>query len=195
MDLYAEYNPLDYDNLTENLVRELLSRSPQELPLPQFAGSGIYALFYHGSFEPYQRFSQKHRALPIYAGKAVPSGSRKGIKKQGLGHELFKRLTEHTRSIHAAQNLELSDFSVRFLVVTPLWITMAERFLIEHFQPLWNVCLEGFGNHDPGKGRHAGDISWWDTVHPGRAWAKKLKQSKTQTDAIDRLKAFAENQR
>ena len=25
-----------------------------------------------------------------------------------------------------------------------VWITLAERFLIDNYEPVWNVCLEGF---------------------------------------------------
>jgi hypothetical protein len=75
-------------------------------------------------------------------------------------------------------------------VVTPLWITMAERFLIEHYRPLWNVLLDGFGNHDPGKGRAEGEISWWDALHPGRPWAARLHQTRTQAEAEERVRQF-----
>lgn len=67
---------------------------------------------------------------------------------------------------------------------------MAERFLIEHYRPLWNVCLDGFGLHDPGKGRHAGLIPWWDAMHEGREWAARLRQERTQSEAIARVRTF-----
>jgi hypothetical protein len=67
---------------------------------------------------------------------------------------------------------------------------MAERFLIEHHQPLWNVCLDGFGNHDPGKGRHQGEITWWGALHPGRVWAARLRQTRTAAAAEARVEMF-----
>lgn len=67
---------------------------------------------------------------------------------------------------------------------------MAERFLIEHYRPVWNLCIEGFGLHDPGKGRHAGEVPWWDALHPGRSWAAKLRQTKTVNEALRRLNDF-----
>lgn len=70
---------------------------------------------------------------------------------------------------------------------------MAERFLIEHYLPLWNIGMDGFGNHDPGSGRHAGEITWWDALHPGRPWAKKLSQTKTPASAQAHLKKLLEN--
>jgi hypothetical protein len=96
---------------------------------------------------------------------------------------LHSRLEEHTRSIQATSNLRIEDFLCRFLVVTLLWITMAERFLIEHYQPIWNVCLDGFGIHDPGSGRYQGEISWWDALHPGRSWAVRVRQTRTAAAA------------
>ena len=46
--------------------------------------------------------------------------------------------------------------------------------LIERFKPVWNCLLEGFGNHDPGRGRKDGMMPSWDWFHPGRAWAANL---------------------
>lgn len=42
------------------------------------------------------------------------------------------------------------------------------------FAPIWNRTLDGFGNHDPGKGRRAGQRPSWDVLHPGRSWAERL---------------------
>ena len=48
--------------------------------------------------------------------------------------------------------------------------------MIQMFAPVWNLVLEGFGNHDPGAGRHAGEKPRWDVVHPGRAWAGRMQK-------------------
>lgn len=186
------YNPLDYDNLTANCVRELLTRGPVPLPIaPEFSGAGVYALFYVGDFTLYEPIRSPDASHPIYVGKAVPPGGRKGaIGMGGAGKALFRRLQEHAASIQAADNLRLEHFRCRYLVVEPLWIVMAERFLIDNFRPLWNVCLEGFGNHDPGSGRHQGEITWWDALHPGRPWSARLRQTKTAADAETRARAF-----
>lgn len=37
--------------------------------------------------------------------------------------------------------------------------------------------LDGFGIHDPGKGRHRGKRSLWDTLHPGRKFALPLTEN------------------
>lgn len=189
----APYNPLDYDNLTINLVRELMSRDAVSLPLSEsFPGPGVYALFYNGDFPAYKPLCSPDATTPIYVGKADPPGSRKGGRPTDATATpaLFKRIAEHTKSITQAENLDLAHFRCRYLTVVPLWIKMAERFLLEHYQPIWNVCIEGFGNHDPGKGRHQGEISWWDALHPGREWAKRLRQTRSHDDALRRLEEF-----
>jgi len=192
MDEHAPYDPLDYGNLTINLVRELMGRGPFTLPLKEsFPGPGVYALFYKGNYAPYAPFVSPDASRPIYVGKAVQPGARKGSPPTSEGHtSLFGRIKEHVQSISAAKNLKLEDFECRYLVVVPLWITMAERFLIEHYRPLWNVCIEGFGLHDPGSGRRQGEASWWDALHPGRAWADKQVRTRTETDARKRLDEF-----
>ena len=48
-----------------------------------------------------------------------------------------------------------------------------EASLIKLHKPLWNVALDGFGNHDPGKGRYEQARSDWDVVHSGRSWADR----------------------
>ncbi len=191
---HAEFNPLDYDNLARTCVEELMRRGPWRLEdstATTFDGAGVYALFYEGSFAPYASLRSPDALRPIYVGKAVPPGGRKGRGRPGPNRALWGRLAEHRESITAAHSsLNTADFLVRYLVVTPLWISMAEGLLIDEFQPAWNVCLEGFGNHDPGGGRHAGEIPWWDAMHGGRPWAARLRQTRSQDHALRRLAEF-----
>lgn len=49
-----------------------------------------------------------------------------------------------------------------------------EAALIKLHKPLWNSCVDGFGNHDPGKGRYEQAKSDWDVLHSGRVWADRL---------------------
>lgn len=175
------FNPLDKRNLGESVADTLLDTEAQPLPPMPFIGAGVYAIYYAGSFFAYEQLSKLNRngefRYPIYVGKAVPSGARKG----GLGLEvehgqnLYKRLVEHTESIKSAKNLDVGDFYCRFLAVDDIWIPLAESMLIERFKPVWNRVLDGFGNHDPGKGRHQGMMPQWDCLHPGRAWAERLQ--------------------
>lgn len=112
------YDPLDYRNLARSVVQALLGGPEGPLPPSEvFAGSGVYAIYYHGKFPGYSPLVKAEAAPPIYVGKAVPSGARKGGRSSSGGRELCKRLKEHSESIEQAQNLRLADFTCRCLVV------------------------------------------------------------------------------
>jgi len=185
------FNPLDKKNLGESAAEALLATSIHSIPPEPFIGAGVYALYYTGSFSAYRELAAVNRdnqfRCPIYVGKAVPAGARKG----GLGLEvehgqaLQKRLAEHGESIAAATNLDIKDFSCRFLVVDDIWIPLAESLLIERFQPVWNRVLDGFGNHDPGKGRYNGMMPQWDCLHPGRKWAERLQPCPNTAEQLE----------
>lgn len=182
MSFPAPYNPLDKSNLGASVAEALLGRAPESLQsLEPFVGAGIYAMYYRGHFDAYQRLALKNRganpSAPIYVGKAVPEGSRKGgkIVDANLSKALFGRLREHADSVVATSNLRVEDFSCRYLVVDDIWIPLGESLLIAMFAPIWNTLIDGFGNHDPGKGRYNGMCPRWDVLHPGRAWAVKCK--------------------
>ncbi|WP_219701302.1 Eco29kI family restriction endonuclease [Marinomonas lutimaris] len=147
-----------------------------KLPLSnQFNGSGVYALYYNGNDPKYLATRNK----PIYIGKAVPTGSRTGSFVAREEPKLKTRLNEHTRSIQQASNLKINDFECQFMLI-PLEmsaiISVVESILINKYQPIWNTKIDGFGNHDPGKGRYEQAKSEWDKAHPGRAWAEKLRK-------------------
>lgn len=171
------FNPLDKRNIGESAAKALLSSSLQDVPPSPFIGAGVYAIYYFGNSPIYSSLHLKEKNCPIYVGKAVPAGARKGNLGLEINHgtALFKRLAEHAESISVAQNLELKDFKCRFLVVDDIWIPLTESLLIEQFQPVWNCLIDGFGNHDPGSGRYNQQKSPWDNLHPGRSWANKLK--------------------
>jgi hypothetical protein len=175
------FNPLDKRHLGESVAQAMLRQEPIPMgELSRFEGAGIYAIYYSGGFEAYRPISERNREdafnAPIYVGKAVPSGARKGGKLEGpKTNALFNRLRQHVRSIDEAENLDIDDFHCRYLVVDDIWIPLGESLLIASFDPLWNKLIDGFGNHDPGKGRHAGLRPRWDVLHPGRAWAEKCQ--------------------
>lgn len=185
------YDPLDYDNLAKSVVEALL-RGPDVVlpPAEPFEGAGVYAIYYHGDFGPYQSLASASSVRPIYVGKAVPTGARKGGRRSAVGKELYLRLKEHSESINQAENLQLRHFRCRYLVVVPVWIALAERFLVEHHQPVWNVAIDGFGNHDPGAGRLGMKRPRWDILHPGRPWAGRLAAQESPEQVVERLLGF-----
>ena len=79
---YEVYNPLDKSNLGTSVADALLARPVVKLPPDAFLGAGVYAIYYSGSFPPYEPISVRNSsggyAMPVYVGKAVPSGARKG---------------------------------------------------------------------------------------------------------------------
>ncbi|SBT54908.1 Eco29kI restriction endonuclease [Micromonospora narathiwatensis] len=99
---------------------------------------------------------------------------------------LFTRLRQHAKSVqlaeehsvkHGEPGLRLEDFRCRYLVADDIWVPLAEALLIGHYRPVWNVLIDGFGNHDPGRGRTTQARSLWDMLHPGRAWAAQRPEA------------------
>ena len=192
------YNPLDRVELGKSVERALLARPLVTLAgflarRPQkFPGAGLYALYYVGPLEAYADIAPPRREpgdVPIYVGRARPPGARQGalgLESTASEPVLFDRLREHARSIDTVEkyadevskpDLALSDFLCRHLVADDIWVPMGEALLIGHYRPVWNVVVDGFGNHPPGGGRARQAKSPWDTLHPGRRWAFDLPDS------------------
>ena len=186
------FNPLDKRHLGESVGQAMLRRPVIPMnKLQPFVGAGIYAIYYAGDFAAYEEISNCNRdgrfTAPIYVGKAVPKGARKGGDLEANpGKVLFNRIKQHARSIEQANNLDIADFYCRYLVVDDIWIPLGESLLIAKFDPLWNKLVDGFGNHDPGKGRHAGLRPRWDVLHPGRPWAERCKERDETAEQIIR---------
>ncbi len=196
------FNPLDKKNLGASVAEALVSAEAVSMKnLAPFNGVGIYAIYYSGSFAAYEQIATQNTdksnpVLPIYVGKAVPSGARKGaaLADPTKSKALYSRLKEHAESIEATQNLKLSDFVCRYLIVDEIWIPLGEALMIAKFTPLWNGLIDGFGNHDPGSGRYQGLRPRWDVVHPGRSWAMKCKERpETMADVLRDAKTFLAN--
>ena len=190
------FNPLDKTHLAESVKDHLLKRPVVPLPPKRFSGAGIYALYYTGQFPAYRRIAavvpSDEGAIPIYVGKAVPQGARKGGYELDAdpGDVLHKRISEHATSIEAARNLILAEFFCRYLLVDDIWIPLGESLLIETFKPVWND-LGGFGHHDQGKARRGQMKSPWDTLHPGRPWADKVERPNCPSSkSLGRLSLF-----
>lgn len=198
MEKPTPYNPLAKHNLGVSVADALIESPVHKLPPEKpFIGAGIYAIYYVGAFPAYKTISVRNRnerfEVPIYVGKAVPAGARKG----GFGLDvpagtvLYNRLKEHADTVASAPNLKLSDFHCRYLVVDDIWIPLGESLLIERFKPVWNRIVDGFGNHDPGKGRYNQQRSAWDTVHPGRGWVERCQPySKDKKQIISAIAKF-----
>lgn len=178
------YHNEAFVELVKDAIRFFNGTPVHPLPPPVlFKGSGVYAIYYIGTNPLYAAYAVLNRLAyvsPIYVGKAVPRGWRQARiadSEQTQASELFNRLKEHSRSLKAAADLQPTDFMCRFVIFEGAGSDMIgtiEAALIKIHRPLWNSCLDGFGNHDPGSGRYQQAKSDWDVVHPGRAWAEKL---------------------
>lgn len=199
MENESVFNPLAKRNLGKSVVDALLETTA--LPLKAvgiFPGAGVYAIYYHGSFPNYRPLSQQNQTestYPIYVGKAIPKGGRKGTSSDASldSTALSKRLQEHKASIESVASLKIEDFTYRSLVVDDIWISLGETLVIQRFQPLWNQVVDGFGNHDPGGGRYSGMRPAWDELHPGRAWATRCQAPKlTRKQILEAVDAYME---
>jgi hypothetical protein len=187
------FNPLDRLALAQSIQRELLSRPCESLPPPlPFEGAGVYAIYYSGDFPAYEPIASDECERPIYVGKAVPPGSRRGgFLDAPAGRALYNRLREHAESVMQATNLDGNHFRCRYLVVEDIWIPLGETILISHARPVWNFIVDGFGKHAPGRGREAGRRSLWDELHPGRPWsAREQPAARTSAQIVQLVEEF-----
>mgnify|MGYP002626878385 FL=1 len=170
-----------FAEIIKDTIRFFNGTPVHQLPPPEnFIGAGVYALYYIGKNSYYRHLYELNRlnfVQPIYVGKAVPRGWRQA-RVQEASNELFSRLADHCNSINQASNLEIEDFRCRFMILEEASVDMigtVEAALIRQYTPIWNSCIDGFGNHDPGSGRYDQAKSDWDILHPGRKWATRLR--------------------
>jgi hypothetical protein len=153
--------------------------------LKKFYGSGVYAIYYKGSFDAYAPISGSE--TPIYVGKADPA-DRNATNAIEQGDRLSARVIEHRRNIaKATSTIDLSDFVCRTLVVRSGAEKQAEDYLIHLFNPAWNKemkVLQGFGKHGDAAETRQHPQSPWDVLHPARAWAATSRVGLKDADQI-----------
>lgn len=194
----AEFDPTDPHIIGQLIAKAMIGQkrvSLGALDERPFYGSGVYALYYRGNFEAYQPISTIDH--PLYVGKADPADIH-ATTARDQGQRLWQRLRDHLRSIRSAENLDISDFDCRHLVVRSAWQKTAEDYLIGQFVPIWNtnICT-GFGKHGDSGSTRRNTVSPWDTLHPGRPWAARENNVPNPKSADD-IKAeiaahYAEN--
>jgi hypothetical protein len=183
-------------NLLEGILKEAIAffeQTPVHDMPPQVStpGLGVYGIYYTGKLELYEhlgRLNSKQCVIPIYVGKAVPAGWRKGRVASGdSSKSVIGRLREHAGSIRVTSNLDIRDFKSRFMILEGIeadLIAAVEAQLIRKYQPMWNTVVDGFGNHTPGEGRFDQARSEWDVLHPGRAWAARCRGEPPKLESI-----------
>lgn len=153
--------------------------------IPDFYGSGVYAIYYRGDFPPYSALSGTEH--PLYVGKADP-GDAGASSAMEQGTKLSDRLGEHAKNIRkATSTLRIEDFDCRFLIVQTGFQTAAEAYLINFFRPIWNKETKiayGIGKHGDAAETRANKRSPWDTLHPARDWAAPTEGDQKSFDEI-----------
>ena len=185
-----------FAELVKDAVRFFNGTPVHTLPPPSmFSGTGVYALYYTGDNPIYEKYAVLNRlsySFPIYVGKAVPKGwrqARVSDSAETQSKELHTRLRQHAASVGIVSGLLLEDFSCRFVIFEDAGSDMIgtiEAALIKMNRPLWNIAVDGFGNHDPGSGRYEQAKSDWDVIHAGRNWAEKCKGRCSTVQAVSR---------
>ena len=159
-------------------------RDLDQLVRSPFYGAGVYAIYYLGKTETdYLPISGTE--TPIYVGKANPKNyEAETVEEQGQA--LYKRLMEHVKNINRTE-LVLSDFVYRAAPIQSGMQAAVEEFMIRLFHPIWNketkICF-GIGKHGDAATTRGNKRSPWDTMHPGRKWAKATKDDQTSQTGI-----------
>jgi Eco29kI restriction endonuclease len=189
--------------LVRNAIQFFHGTPVYTLPFQEtFSGAGVYALYYTGTNGSYGKYGELNRLAynnPIYVGKAVLKGWRQSRTSSlsQKSRELCNRLREHQRNLGAVSNLKLENFACRFVILEDSssdMISTIEAALIQLYRPLWNTTLDGFGNHDPGKGRYQQAKSDWDVIHVGRTWAEKcLGTPNSEAQILERIATYFES--
>ncbi len=177
------YNNNAFSELLLDAVRFFHGTPVMPLPPKEpFKGAGVYAIYCIARTGIYKTFGEKINRksynVPIYVGKAVPSGWRQSRNIDSVENTaLYGRLRQHSESIKFGKGLKLADFACRFVILegeTANMVAALEAAIIAEHSPLWNSVIDGFGNHDPGKRRVTGKRPQWDCLHPGRPWAMRM---------------------
>lgn len=195
------YTSPDFAEIIKDTIRFFNGTPVHRLPPPvKFHGTGVYAIYCiakSGIYSKYNKVNRTSFQMPIYVGKAVPSGWRQARVIQRIGsesYEIHSRLREHWRSIDQGAELNEDDFYCRFMILEGKesdLISTVEAALIRKYRPLWNTVVDGFGNHDPGRGRYNQAKSDWDVCHPGRKWADRCEGIPSDRQVIlDNIRDF-----
>jgi Eco29kI-like restriction endonuclease len=186
----------DFEEIIKDTIRFFNGTPVLTVPVPEkFHGTGVYAIYCISKSGPYKDFHEINRTsyqIPIYIGKAVPTGwrqARANNSEDKFSYELHNRIREHVRSLDAGKGLKRTDFRCRFMILEGAesdLIGTVEAALIRRYQPLWNSLIDGFGNHDPGSGRYEQAMSDWDVCHQGRTWAKKCQGKHNDIDPLQK---------
>lgn len=121
-----------YKCILQEIAVEFAERSPI-LPLTtsiDYLGkcsnfTGVYLIYYVGETSLYGDLVSPSQVQPIYV----------GMSKRGF----LNRLKDHRKKVAKAKDLEVEDFSIRFIILDiELYAPSIQEMLIMHYNPLWN---------------------------------------------------------
>lgn len=142
LDLHI-FRSAKFKSVVDDAIAFFETTPPCPLPVtPRFPGCGVYALYYvvkRGIYAPLGLHSHEQMTIPIYVGKAVPTGWRTGRSRGAKDPNLYVRLREHARSIDQAENLDVTAFRCRFALLNRIetdLIVPIEAELIRRYMPL-----------------------------------------------------------
>ncbi|MFE6859012.1 Eco29kI family restriction endonuclease [Nocardia sp. NPDC057668] len=162
------FDPLSTTQLT-NTICEIFERQPlvsMAKEIPNFEGSGLYAIYYRGSSVAlYQPLSVLQ--IPVYAGQGRSSNSATGKKKK-TPFAVRNRLKMHRKSMLGG-GLPVDEFRFRALLMPDVHADLGENGLRVGYQPVWNDVLNGFGSNEQGSATRTSARTKWDTLHSGRS--------------------------
>lgn len=146
------YNPLDKKNLGVSVGDALLASEAHPLPPPnKFLGAGIYCIYYRGDFPLYKKISDANLddwRVPIYIGKAIPGGSRKGKDSNKGASKKGKKGAPLPDDAPLADTLESMEILLDSKPTPDLYsrlsqhsksIEYAKNLSLEHFRCRWLV--------------------------------------------------------
>ena len=129
----------EFSELLKDAVR-FFHGTPVSLfpPKERFTGAGVYALYYIGKKGLYAKFGQEinreEYRLPIYVGKAEPTGWR-----QSGSMSISEQLSNLGSLITKSRGLQLCDFRIRAVSASDCPICAdVYAHLIKNYRPVWN---------------------------------------------------------
>ena len=173
----GKFDPLNLLSLAQSVERTLIEKPLNPFqPLVPFLTAAAFT-----ASTTQDPTSCMHQSRAVRPGSRFTPDTRPhgGRRPAACWHRLISRSCSTvcviTRAFCSKSMTCNSTYSsYRVLVVDDMWAPLAEELLIHHFRPVWNVVVDGFGNHEPGSGRNAQPRSVWDELHPGRPWAARL---------------------
>ena len=121
---------------------------------------GVYLIYYIGETSLYEDLVRPSRDQPIYVGKS--------------NNDILNQLNDHRRKVVRADDLEVTDFVVRFMILDiKTYVASIEASLIEYYNPLWNskTVKFYFGNAKDPKNN-------WHTYHVAKVKCKRKEMIK-----------------